>query len=95
MRIRIQPNKICKKLLDKLKYTKKIAQNLKTMELVRIYLIFYEYNKITISTNFLAIFLFFPKNFPFLDPDTCGSGSTALHLSVICQVICQPYFEQQ
>ena len=54
---------MCYKLLDdELKDTKKTAQNFKTMELVRINLIFY--NKITISTNFLAFFLFFPQIFP-------------------------------
>ena len=66
MWIRIQPNKICKKLLDAEKQTKTkntgIAQNLKTMELVHIYLILH--NKITISTNFLAFFSFFSQNFP-------------------------------
>ena len=39
-----------------------IAQNLKTMEFVQIYSILY--NKITISTNFLAFFQFFPQIFP-------------------------------
>ena len=62
MRIRIQPNKICNKLpvLHKeLKKTKKIAQKLNEMELVHIYLI-KKKKKITISTNFLEFFLFFP-----------------------------------
>ena len=40
MRIRIQPNKIFNKLLhEELKKTQKIAQKLKTMELVHIHLI--------------------------------------------------------
>ena len=67
---------MCYKLLDdELKDTKKTAQNFKTMELVRINLIFY--NKITISTNFLAFFLF-PDPGGKLNADPCGSGSTAL-----------------
>ena len=62
---------MCYKLLDdELKDTKKTAQNFKTMELVRINLIFY--NKITISTNFLAFFSVFPSNFPLLNPDPGG-----------------------
>ena len=41
MRIRIQPNKICNKLLhEELKNTKKITQELKTREVVHTYLIF-------------------------------------------------------
>ena len=45
MQIRIQPYNICNKLLHEvLKKTKKIAQKLKSIKLVHIYLIFY--NKI-------------------------------------------------
>ena len=62
------------------------------MELVHIYLIFYD--KITISTNFLAYFCFFFQIFPFwiwihilnadpypgekMNSDSCSSGFTAL-----------------
>ena len=77
MRIRIQPNKIFNKLLQaELKKTKKIAQKLKTMELVHIYLI--KKKKITISNDFLAFFLCFSSNFSLLYPDPhieCGFGS--------------------
>ena len=44
------------------KLTETPKKNLKTMELVHVYLKFY--NKITIFTNFLAFFVFFPKIFP-------------------------------
>ena len=39
------------------------------MKFVHIYWYFIFKNKITISTNFLAFFQFFPSNFSFLDPD--------------------------
>ena len=58
---------------------KKIAQNLKNNGACPIYLTFY--NKITISTNFLAFFNFFPQILPLLDPDPlieCGSGKLNL-----------------
>ena len=45
-------------MIEEFKKTKKLSQKLKIMELVRIYIIFR--NKTTISTNFLAFFLFFP-----------------------------------
>ena len=54
-----------------LKKTKKIAQKLKTMELVHINLILQ--NKSTIITNFLQFFQFFPQNLP-LDPDPDPGG---------------------
>ena len=85
MRIRIQPKKICNKLVldEELKQTKKIAQYFKKMEPVHNYLIFY--NEITISTNFLAFFCFILK---FSTPrsgsrreNDCGSESTALPTS--------------
>ena len=58
---------------------KKIAQNLKNNGACPIYLTFY--NTITISTNFLAFFNFFPQILPLLDPDPlieCGSGKLNL-----------------
>ena len=78
MRIRIQPNKICNKLLQaELKKTKKIAQKLKTMELVHIYLPVIFKTKITISTNFLAFVMFFLLKF--LPPEgkmqCCGAAT--------------------
>ena len=56
--------------------TKKIAEKLKTMELVQIYVILF--NTITIITSFLSFFVFFPSNLYLLDPDPhieCGSKS--------------------
>ena len=72
MRTLIQLNKICKNcwylyLMKRRK--KKIAQKLKALELVQIYLIFK--NEITITTNFLAFFCFFLKCF-LLDLDPGG-----------------------
>ena len=51
----------------KLKATKKIAQILKTMKLVLIYL--HVFHTITITTDFFTVFLFFPSNFSLLYPD--------------------------
>ena len=45
-----------------LKKNKKMAQKLKTMELVHVYFVFK--NKSTIINNFLAFSVFFPQNLP-------------------------------
>ena len=79
MRIRLQPNKIFNKLPNKKDGSKQVIK--KTMELVQIiYFIFR--NKILVSTNFHAFFLFFLLKF--FTPGSgsrrengCGSGSTA------------------
>ena len=65
LRIRIQLKKICNKLpyedSSGVESDKKIAQKLKTMELVLIYL--NVFHTITITTNFFTVFLFFPQIF--------------------------------
>ena len=76
MRIRIKLIQNLKKIpYEELKKTKKIAQKLKSMELVQIYLILK--NKITITwyryyVPCPCIFQFFPKNVSL--PDPCGLG---------------------
>ena len=50
-----------------LKETQKIVQKLKTMELVLVYFILF--NKIAITTSFVAFFRVFSSKFSLLDPD--------------------------
>ena len=60
MPIRIQPDKMCNKLLhEELKKTKKIAQKLKTMKLVQIYLSFFLLQFLPVSLHFIFFYLNF------------------------------------